>query len=206
MLPNELKPGTYYLTILATSASGQVSTSSSNGVLVDITPPVLLSIKHYDVEFSLTQSTSYQGNNHTISASWNFDDPESGVIEYYWAIGTTPYGEEIQNFTFVGVNNYAENSNLDDVLVNNVTYYVTVLAKNGAGISQKSSSNGITFILIELNQTMLDLFVHVHHIGTFDNIILNGKSQQILRSESDNSATVEWSGIPDDISKTCKLL
>lgn len=207
MLSEPLIPGTYYLTVSATSASGQVSTSSSNGAFIDVTSPVLsLPIRHYDVDFSLTQSTRYQGNNHTISASWTFDDPESGIIEYYWAIGTTRYGEEIQNFTFLGLNNHAKNNQLEGVLVHNVTYYVSVIAKNGAGLFQKSTSNGITYVFIELNKTMLDLSVKVHYIDIFYNVTLNGQFQRILWTDSDNSAAIEWSGVSNDISKICELL
>ncbi len=39
----------------------------------------------------------------TLEANWSgFDDPESGIFQYEWAIGTTAGGTEVQPFTAVG--------------------------------------------------------------------------------------------------------
>lgn len=205
-LSNLLQPLVYYITVRATSGSGQIVTSSSNGILIDVTPPILsLPIQHYDVSFSRTQPTVYQGNNHTISASWSFGDPESGIVEYSWAIGTTKFSEDIQMFTNVGLNTRAYNDSLNGVLIANTTYYVTVLARNGAGLSQVYSSVGITYLLIQLNQTMLDLLTVVQHVDVIHNVLLNGKVDTVFRSNRDDSVGVEWLGIPSDISTICKF-
>jgi hypothetical protein len=196
-----IKPGTYYITLMATTASGQTSLSSSNGVLIDDTPPVLsLPIRHYDVDFSLTQSTSYQGNNHTIAASWTFDDPESGIIEYQWAIGSVPFGKDIQGFESVGLDTRTINDALNGVLRPNGTYYVTVLAINGAGLSNESTSSGITYMLIHLNQTMLDLSVKVNYVQIINDVAIDGRTLQLLISDSIAGAGVQWRGVPNDIS------
>lgn len=67
-----------------------------------------------------------------LRASWSgFTDPESGIIDYEWAVGYAELGQEVQSFRSVGPN------------VNSVTlnfqpqpqqrYFVTVRAKNGVG-------------------------------------------------------------------------
>ena len=200
-----LKPSTYYITVQATSASGQTITASSNGVLIDITPPTLsIPIRHYDVEFSPTQPSRYQGNNHTIATSWFFEDLESGIIEYLWAIGTTPYGIDIQQFTSVGLNTQAQNTNLEGLLNHNTTYYITVEAKNGAGLSRIVTSDGITYLDLELNKTELELIIKVDFVEAIENVKIDGENKTILRTNREDKAGVEWSGVPDDISKTCE--
>ena len=203
LLPHGLQANVYYITVRATSASGRVLASSSNGVLVDLTPPSLsLPILHYDVTFSPTQPTSYQGNNHTISASWGFRDDESGVTKYLWAIGTERFGEDIQEYTSVDLNNRAVSDDLE--LVPNTVYYVSVMAVNGAGLNSTYSSNGVTYLLIELNRTMLDLLMVVDHVDTIASIRLNGIEQTVFKSARDDSAGVEWTGTPPNISTVCK--
>lgn len=205
-LPDSLQPGIYYITVRATSGSSQRVESTSNGILIDITSPVLsLPIQHYDVTFSPTQPTSYQGNNHTISASWSFSDPESGIIEYQWAIGTTQYGDDIQPFTSVGLDTHVQNDNLEGDIVPNGVYYVSVSVKNGAGLSKVFTSDGVTYLHIELNRTMLDLLTIVQHVDFVSEITLNGKQQSVFRSNHDDSAGVEWTGIPPNISSVCEL-
>ena len=200
-----LKPSTYYITVHAISASGQTITASSNGVLIDITPPTLsIPIRHYDVEFSPTQPTHYQGNNHTIATSWFFEDLESGIIEYRWAIGTTPYSIDIQQFTSVGLNTQAQNTNLEGSLIHNTTYYITVEAKNGAGLSKIVTSDGITYLDLELNKTELELIIKVDYIEAIENVNIDDENKTILRTNREDKAAVEWSGVPDDISKTCE--
>ena len=153
----KLNPAVYYVTVEATTASGQTVSATSNGVLIDITPPSLsVPINLYDVEFSQTQSSMYQGNNHTISASWGFKDLQSGITKYEWSIGTTPYGQDIQPFTSIGLNTHATNSELEGQLYHNRTYYVTVRATNGAGLYTDVTSSGITHLSIELNETAID--------------------------------------------------
>ena len=200
----ELKPMIYYITVEAISASGQTTRGTSNGVLIDISPPYLSEpVELYDVEFSLTQSSSYQGNNHTISASWSFKDLESGILDYEWAIGTSPYKDDIQTFISVGLNTEATNNNLKRYLEHNSTYYVTVRATNGAGLSHTVASSGITYLDIELNKTVLDLFVHVIRNNRIIILDSEGEEITIFRIVNEDSAGVRWEGIPNDVAETC---
>ncbi len=76
-----------------------------------------------------------------LIASWTADDPESGVVEYQYAIGTTPGGVEVRAFTTTDRNGIVE-TGLS--LQAGPTYYFAVRAVNGAGLtSEIGVSDGI---------------------------------------------------------------
>ena len=67
-----------------------------------------------------------------ISASWDIRDIESGVKEYYWAIGTIAGGEQLQHYTSTGNTDHAVSEKL--YLVHGMTVYISVLSWNYAGL------------------------------------------------------------------------
>ena len=204
---NHYQPAVYYVAIKAITASGQEVIGTSNGVTIDITPPQLVgSIEHFDVEFSLTQPTEYQGNNHTITAKWLFVDLESGIINYDWAIGSYPGANDVQDYVSVGLATTASNSNLEGNLTHNTTYYITVRATNGAYLVKEIISSGITYIATELNSTALELIVMVSHIEVFEFQAVNSSSigPIVLRTDRTDTAAVSWNGVSPDVSQICK--
>ena len=208
-----LQPAVYYIIVETTSASGQIIRATSNGVLIDVTPPIQdVPIRLYDAEFSLSQSSVYQGNNHTISASWGFEDLESGIQSYEWSIGTTPYGQQIQKFVSVGLKTLATNSDLEGVLLHNETYYVTVRATNGAGLYSDVSSTGITHLSIELNETDLDNGIVIESSKTITDannvslyIINNEEIGLLITSTREDVAEISKSEM-SDIGTCCFVL
>lgn len=77
-----------------------------------------------------------------LHGSWNAIDPESGIVEYQYSIGTTLGGTQIINWTSVGHNISVWHSGLS--LIEGRIYYFNVKAKNGAGAwSNIGSSDGI---------------------------------------------------------------
>src|SRR5207247_7979322 len=67
-----------------------------------------------------------------LHARWSSSDPESGISEYFYAIGTTPNGTDIAGFTSAGLNTSITRSGLS--LEIEKTYYITVKAVNGVGL------------------------------------------------------------------------
>ncbi|MDQ3265449.1 MAG: hypothetical protein M3Y59_17625 [Myxococcota bacterium] len=136
-----LSTGTrYYVTVEATNGSGLTVTASSDGVVVDGTPPVLGFVHDGPgADLDVTASAT------ALEANWSADDPESGIIEVAWAIGTTAGGAEVQPFTPVGIANLAAASGL--ALQNGQTYFVTVRATNGLGQTAQLTSDGITRVV-----------------------------------------------------------
>ena len=204
-LTDHFQPPVYYVNIEAITASGKRFASSSNGVTIDTSLPVLVApIEHFDVTFSTVEPTIFQGNNDTISASWVFRDPQSGIVEYLWAIGSDPYGADIQELTSVGTATRATNSNLLGLLEANTTYYVTVIAVNGAGLSANETSSGIMYIVSELNITELEQIFMVEFAEVFL-FPANDTVNEILRTLRADRASILWAGVSEDIEEMCKL-
>ncbi|WP_193789079.1 beta strand repeat-containing protein, partial [Zavarzinella formosa] len=82
----------------------------------------------------------------TIAANWSpFPDDGNGVASYQWAIGTSPGGTDMQDFTDVGLATNAANAALP--LTAGQTYYVTVRAVDSLGKhGLAASSNGVTYV------------------------------------------------------------
>ena len=200
-------PSVYYITVVATTTSGYQVMSSSNGVTIDVTPPeILRKIEHYDVTFNPSRPILFQGSNDTISVSWQFADAQSGISEYTWAIGTSPGAADVMNYTSVGTATYAVNDNLDGLLAHNVTYYVTVVAVNGAGLTTMSTSTGVTHIATELNVTELQQFVFVLDVEEISVPSLADRNVTVTleRGLQVDFAGVSWEGIPEEVDQICE--
>lgn len=134
-----LAPGARYISeITCSNGDGFSGTSFSDGVIVDVSPPNP-GVVHDGP--SLLSDVNYQSSTSVVEAVWNpFVDPESGIVEYRWGLGTTPDDTDAMNFTAVGRITSGKAENL--LLAHNVRYYVTVEAANGAGMIAHGWSNG----------------------------------------------------------------
>ncbi len=85
----------------------------------------------------------------TASAIWTTsNDQNSGISEYWYALGTSPGATDIVNWTNNGANTTVTVSGLN--LNNGSTYYFSVKSKNGAGLwSNVTSSDG--FVVLASN-------------------------------------------------------
>lgn len=203
-LTDHFQPPVYYVTVEAITASGKRFSASSNGVTIDTSPPVLEGpIEQFDVTFSTEEPTIFQGNNDTISARWQFQDPQSGIVEYLWAIGSYPYGDDVQEFASVGTATEGTNSSLLGTLEANTTYYVTVVAVNGAGLRSNATSEGITYLETEINVTALELIVEIEFAEVLM-FVVNDTVSETLRTVREDRASIFWTGVSDDIEEICK--
>lgn len=83
----------------------------------------------------ITLSQEYISHSITrVYGSWNIDDPESGIREYLWAIGTVPGGEQLQRYTSTGNAGYGLSGQLE--VTHGSSVYVSVLAWNHAGLER----------------------------------------------------------------------
>ena len=128
---------TYYVSVRATNGAGLSTVGTSDGVTIDTTPFVV----HYvndgpgsDVDIQLSSST--------ISANWSIEDPAAGIVGYEWAIGTAAGAENLQPFTSVGSETYADAMGLS-LPTDGSIIYVTVRATNGNGVTFTASSDGV---------------------------------------------------------------
>jgi hypothetical protein len=82
-------------------------------------------------------------NRTQLAASWTAMDPESGVREFQYAIGTTPGGTEVKPFTTTTQNSIVV-TGLN--LAPGTTYYFSVKATNRVGLTSDAGiSDGIRF-------------------------------------------------------------
>ncbi len=103
----------------------------------DITSPTTLTV---------TDDGVYTTNGTQLHAFWQSQDPESGIIEYQYAIGTTQGGTDTVGWTSVGTQTEITRAGLN--LVQNTTYYFSTKAKNRAELwSNVGSSNGIKVLV-----------------------------------------------------------
>ena len=129
----------YFVTVRATNGSGLQSTATSDGVMVDATPPTATGVPNDGTGADI----DYQSSTTTLSANWAgvFADAQSGVAGYEWAIGTTAGGTNILGYASVGTATSASGS---FSLTSGTKYYVTVRATNGVGLQSTATSDGVT--------------------------------------------------------------
>ena len=134
-----LVPGARYINkITCLNGDGFSSTSSSDGIIVDVIPPSP-SLVHDGS--SLKSDIRYQSSTSVVEATWEpFRDGECGVVKYRWGIGTSPNLTDLMNFTDVDIAATARKDNL--TLTHGKRYYVTVEATNGAGMTSHGWSDG----------------------------------------------------------------
>ncbi len=134
---------------IVTDNAGNLSAISEQYVNVDWTKPSNLIINdgpNTDIDSVFT--TTLKGNWGTAN------DPHSGIAEYKTAIGTTPGADDIAAWTSNGTNTSL--SNTLPALVNGQVYYITVSAKNGAGIMDTASSDGQRYVVeLSINENVL---------------------------------------------------
>ena len=84
----------YYTTVRALTGAGSVLESVSDGFLVDVTAPVPVIKSTGGVALNLTDrattSTIYQKEVDSFTAAWVVNDPESGVSDVWFRLGTYP--------------------------------------------------------------------------------------------------------------------
>ena len=140
-----LTPGTaYYISVKAGNGAGLWSeVGSSDGIVCDNTPPT-------------TPVVSDDGDHTTANAqlhvTWTSSDNDSGIAEYQYAVGTSPGAADAVGWESAGTAIEITHTGLS--LTPGTAYYISVEAKNGAGLwSEVGSADGIV-----LRTTGLPLF------------------------------------------------
>lgn len=135
---------TYYSCVAAVNGAGLWSEPAcSDGVIYDDTPPVMLRV--FD-GWDANTDIDAQGFLNLAFATYEGVDPESGVVDYVFALGRTPGGVDLLapesggNATFNGV----VGRPFDTELLDGDTVYATVWAVNMVGLwSEPLSSDGV---------------------------------------------------------------
>lgn len=123
---------------IVTDVAGNLSTTATQSVNIDYTHPSSAVFIKDGTGADL--DTTY--NAFQLQANWgNSVDVNSGIANYYYAIGTTPAGTDLVNWTTNGSNTSVTVTGLS--LINLQVYYVSVRSENGAGmVSPVITSDG----------------------------------------------------------------
>ncbi|XP_076085507.1 uncharacterized protein LOC143056307 [Mytilus galloprovincialis] len=122
----------------------------------------------------------------SVSATWQaFQDPESGVLRYQIALGTTPGGGQIKPFFDIDLEDGVRSYTIGALnLVGYRVVYVSVKGINGAGLTSVATSNGL--YMSYLSQGMDPL----SHVGVAD--VLENSVGDVQFQSGDDTYRASW--------------
>ncbi|XP_033124572.1 uncharacterized protein LOC117122905, partial [Anneissia japonica] len=129
---------TYYPTVTACDAVDLCTEVTSDGVLVDNSPPVA----GFVFDGSSGADINFQNSRRILEAHWwGFNDPHSGLSHFEWWAGTAPGGSDIMG---IRKHHLSETvfTTLNTDLPLHTRIYVTVRAYNKAGQTAERTSDG----------------------------------------------------------------
>ena len=129
---------TYYTTVRATNGAGHTSFASSNGILIDLTPPIGTNLRDgEDLDTDLSIQDMF------VSTNWDeFHDPESGISKYVVCAGTIMGACDLVPPITVN-NGLAARLNVKPAISSGTVVYSTLWAYNEAGQATEVYSDGI---------------------------------------------------------------
>ena len=139
----------YHVTVRIINGAGLRKTITSDGILVDITPPTVAS--YYIKDGESGKDRNFTSERFTFTAHWEqaFTDAESGVVEYRAGLGTKPGVADVKALHVLGSQTNVTVSGL--LLESGQVYYMTVVGCNGVGMCVNASSNGMTVDFVPPN-------------------------------------------------------
>jgi len=135
--PPAVDTGTYYLRVCAKDNAGNQAQEWSTlfTFRYDGTPPGVPIVE---------DDGPYSGSRTKIHATWHATDSESGIAEYQYAVGTAPGQADVVSWTSAGLADESVITIPEPGMSTGTTYYVSVKARNEAGLwSAVGSSDGI---------------------------------------------------------------
>lgn len=163
---------------IVVDANNNLSSIAYHDLNVDWTPPQVFTIND---GASTDVDTVY--SNSTVFANWQAAiDPNSGIQEYFYALGTTQGGTDIINWTSTGQNTSITINGLNLTFGN--TYYFSMKAVNYAGLtSSVISSDGFT--VSSLNYPMANF-------STVEDTVYLPNATVLFINQSQNATSYLW--------------
>lgn len=162
---------------IVSDAVGNLSTIASENINVDWTAPNCTVVNDGT---SIDADTT--GILTSLSTSWAAStDTHSGVVKYWYAIGTSTGATDVVNWTDNNVSTTATASGL--ALTTGQMYYISVKTENGAGMSSICTSDGI---LADVNAGMnendgsISLSAYPNPVGETATLSFSQKTEQHL--------------------------
>lgn len=134
---------TVYVSLRAHNGAGLHTTAFSSGMAVDTSAP-LIGYVHDGARINgASIDQEYQTVRDRISTHWGgFSDPQSGILNFRWGLGSAPGQLDIRALHDVGMQTEITFTNL--ALRDGQVVFATVEACNNAHICARASSDGIT--------------------------------------------------------------
>ena len=178
----------YAVSLRVHNRAGKLTELSSNGVIIDTTPPVPSKVKPTpsasEWRFSEETGTYYSSTAVHINVNWeNFKERESELWYYKWALGTSKCGTQLQPLINIGLMTNANTSATGLNIRPGIKHFVTVVARNRANLVSGDCSWPF---LVDYSPPST---------GTVQIASLSGIKKEYFRS--DENIRVSWSGFED---------
>ncbi|KAK7498950.1 hypothetical protein BaRGS_00009759 [Batillaria attramentaria] len=166
--------------VTGTNRAGASVTVASDGMSVDHTPPVLLSM-------GTAAQLPFQDEDSMLNFLWEFEDPESGVTEYRYTVFQVQQGRRTRFWPSTGQGeqvlelNNTQADRAQDLLLqglqllNGASYSVKVTAINGAKMAAVEESASVT---IDKTPPVVEQ-VHVALLGEEEEVNEDGQVEHI---------------------------
>ncbi|MFA5338823.1 MAG: fibronectin type III domain-containing protein [Candidatus Omnitrophota bacterium] len=157
---------------------GEVSQNVNYNIEIDIndtTPPTT----------PIVTTDEYSNSLDSLHASWTAEDPESGISEFQYAIGTFPGGRDVVDWTSAGTNTEITHYGLN--LVEGQGYYFSVRAINGAKV--KNSEQPVDLKLEAFSAQAMNKIKNADFNNLFNDLYIP-KENTAKDTENDKEAIV----------------
>ncbi|MFL3051317.1 MAG: FlgD immunoglobulin-like domain containing protein [Candidatus Neomarinimicrobiota bacterium] len=192
---NLIEGFTYFISVRGTDFTGKSDTTTSNGLVIDLTAPNFGSVNDGSIEPDT--DLDYSNSVEELSSNWSgFSDiissgVASSIQSYTYSIGTSPGDSNIVLPKIIPIQNSFTQTGLS--LEENSTYYFTVFATDLAGNKSNAiSSNGI---IIDVTDPIPGI---VRDVTPFYFILNDLSDQSWINFNS--SLVAYWYGFTDSLS------
>ena len=137
------RDGQYFFTVEATNGAGLQTTASSDGIIIDKSPPVIAGVYHgNEWEEGNAIQVITQTNGKQIAFYWDKPyDMESGISSVEWCAGTSNFSCDIVSTTLIedpkstSVKHY-----LSNLMTSGTVVFITLAVTNGVGVKTEVST------------------------------------------------------------------
>lgn len=131
----------YYVTVKAENVRGDTVMSSSDGVIIDRTPPVAKSIQ---ISPSSGEETLFLTSPSAPVVTWSIDDPESGISHFIVHVGSFPFKSDLlASQRLESLSRSLDLGQVNFTLYQGLIFYVTVTGVNMVGLETVLTSKQV---------------------------------------------------------------
>ena len=189
-IPEDFRPrlANYYSTVTAVNEVGLRTTSYSDGVRVDVEPPVVGVVLDSSSEF--VDDVSVQTSDTTLWASWlGFVEYQTSIVHFELSVGTTPGDNDVVDAVVVPASTTAKVLHGLD-LTTGTTYFVTVTAVDEAGWRSSNTSSGV---LVDATPPVMEW------VTDYDPAAEPELAERSVRTTGQGgNVTLSWSAVDDE--------